>query len=626
MIIDRLSYLSTLPIRPFVAGVGYCLLLWAAIEQSELFAQEPSAPDLLVISETYWGFDGRVQPQQFVPLSIQVKNLGATPWQGRLELRRVVRGERQFGATLVEDLSLPGEETRWIQLSPYVVDDLEDWELRWGEGKKYQIVLPPVIKGERPTVLIYDSDAVGHSSSVFKRMPEERFPTSVTATEALRGVILDSAPFWQGARARAFHDWLLLGGRVYLLQNKQGEFPEFPAALAFLNSDQSQFSIGSGIVKKMPRKVEQYSLDQAREEIFNDDWSITEQKQEQVLRDQMMNSTYGGWMNGWSQHDVIFKELTEFAKFRRNWWLIYLSAFAYLAALYPGCYSVGVHQKNVRRFYLIFLTSAGCFALVFSLLGQVGGRTENRVRTVSLARSLDEGSFAVTGWSILANVFAANHSLTAPGTGVAFSTTREAEHVNGEMNPGTGGKVTFQMLPDSKRTLLYKSRIRTNRLPPRLISDQGGESRISNLSIDISNSFSEDPLFALAVSRGMVYELELKGTRLEQTQVKVPVSLTAYLQRPFDFGMNVWGGPVKKTKDDKETENFEGLKRYHKLIRPLVGNSFGLVDEMDARTLKMGDQQLRLFVLTAASSEFQVESNDFTDQEGAVLFTYDLRY
>jgi hypothetical protein len=42
---------------------------------------------------------------------------------------------------------------------------------------------------------------------------------------------------------------------------------------------------------------------------------------------------------------------------------------AYLAALFPGCYSIGVNGKNVRRFYTVFLATAGLFALVFISLG-----------------------------------------------------------------------------------------------------------------------------------------------------------------------------------------------------------------------------------------------------------------
>ncbi len=614
---------------PFQFSLAFIAVSAFMTDAVELHAQD-SDPDLLIVSETAWGFDGRVPLHRFVPLSVQVKNLGATPWLGTLNLTRVLSGSRQLGATLAINISLQGDETRWFQFTPYVIDDMEDWELRWGDGENHFFQLPPVIKSDRSTVLVYNTDAVSQETTIFKRMPEERFPTSVTGTDGLRGVILNDVPFWQGARAKALHDWIILGGRVYILHDSDQEFPRFPVALSFLNSEQQRFRIGAGVVKRIPREPSDFSLDEARVEIFNDDWSTIEQRRKEVrqtaLSQQYNSSGYGyvGWNTVWSKHYDLFKDLSELSKFKRHWWLIYISVFAYLATLYPGCYIIGTQQKNVSQFYGLFLSSVCFFALIFSLLGQVGGRSENRVRSVAIARSLGDGSFDVTGWTMLANIFAGDQTISHPGSGIAYTTTQEAKIIHGTMNPGTGGEVTINMLPDSKQTLHYRSKIRTNLALPKVISSNSDETRIRVLSIEITNAFEEEPLYALALIQGMIYELETKGNFLELSTKKQPKRLSTFLQRPYEFGRNLWWGTVKPDEDEEE-EELVGLKQYIKLVRPLIGNSFGLSEEIDPRIMKIDLRTIRLFVLTTAPLNMQVETEDFPDREGAVLFTYDLK-
>ncbi|WP_417850038.1 hypothetical protein [Thalassoglobus sp.] len=602
------------------------LFMWSMLLPVTAYAQG-SDPDLLVVAETAWGFDGRVKVQEFVPLWIQLKNISSTPWQGELQLSRKMRGERQFGATIVQEVSLQGDEIRWIQLSPYVLDDLEDWVLRWGPGKNHVIDLPPVLKGESPTVLVYDSDAVLQDTTVFRRMSEERFPTSVTSTDSLRGIILDHPPFWQGARARAFQDWLFLGGRVYILHNRDGKYPVFPMALAFLNSEQTQFRIGSGYVRKIPQKAESFSMTQAGVEIFNDDWTSEDEKLRKEILQAKANQygPYGGINHSWSKNRDLFRELMELSKFERFWPLIYLSVFAYLATLWPGCYIIGTQQKNVTRFYALFFAATGFFALTFSLLGQVGGRAENRSRSVLLARSLGEGSFDVTGWTVLANIYSGDKGISHAGNGVLYSTTQETEYVPGELHSGTGGVASFEMLPDTKRTLLHRARVRTVRPNPRILGSGGDDLKLQSLSFDITGAFDEAPIFAIAIVRGNVYELDIKQNLLEFDRRRQPTVLTQYLQKPIDFNMNfnMWGGPRQVDEDGTEDEKLIGFERYRTLIRPMVGSSFGLGNEIDLRKLKSHSSGVRLYVLTKTPADFEFDSKDFPDREGVVLFSYD---
>lgn len=587
--------------------------------------QEPSDPGLLAVGETVWGFDGRVPLRNFVPLSIQLQNLGPTPWQGRLRLNRVVRGARTFGATLVQDVSLQGDETRWIQLTPYVIDDLEDWVLSWDEGTDYQVDLPPVIKGERPTVLVYDPDAVGIAGNVFKRMPESRFPTSVTATDTLRGIILDYVPFWQGAQARAFHDWLLSGGHVYVLKNSKGEFPNFPVALSFLNNERSQFRVGAGHVVKLERKADEFTLDEAKEQIFNDDLTKKAPTVDPPVNPGLATDPYALSYQGgsWNPNGEVFKLLRQLSKFNRHWWLIYSSVVGYLIVQFWACYGIGVEQKNVRNFYLVFLSTVVFFSVLFGLLGQVGDSSQNRIRSISLARSLDDGDFDVTGWAVLGNIFAGTHEVAYPGSGLAYSTTQETESVDGEMYPGSAGRVSFAMRPDSHRTVLHRARIRTNQTRPRIVENVSDVPRMKSLTIDITGCFPTKPVRAIGVLDGQVYSFKIDKQLLELDRRKVPEALKSYLEPPLDFGFNTWG-MMARTRKKKPEERLQGLQEYTPAMRYLVGSSYQLSDVVDPRLLRRDKDELRLFVLAPVPDAFKLQSDGFPDAEEMIVFCYQL--
>ena len=587
-----------------------------------LIAQE-SDPDLLTVSEIHWGFDGRVPVSSFCPVTFQVTNLGQTAWQGELSLFRSTRqGEHRFGATLVESVSLQPEETRWIQMTPYVVNDIEDWTLQWGPGENHRFDFPPVIKGERSTVLIYGSDAVSVSGGVFKQLPEERFPASVTSLDGLRGVILDRAPFWQGARARAFRDWLMLGGRVYLLPNNEGEFPKFPTALAFLNDESSVFRIGQGIVKRIPKPATEFTLDEARFRIFNDDYLKAADEKDSQTKTVNYQQLIQNAESVWTKNTDIFRELIDLAAFERKWWLIYPAVFAYLVVLFPICYQIGVDRRSVKMFYAAFLAATAIFSLTFAMLGKVGGGVQSRIRTVAIAKAIGDGTFDVTAWSNLANVFPGTFSASLPGSGGQLSTTQDVENVEGTLRASPAFDVEVQMGPDSRQRLHYRTRMTLPQPNLQVTSFAQGNRRLQQFSVNVAENFKEGILDARVIYAGAIYELEPKGKSLSLKVSKVPLELTAYLQRPYDFGFNRWGPTWQK--EDKDEEKLVGMFRYKKLTRLLVGSTFDLKDTIDVRQLQLEPGTVRLMILTPLPDELLAESDDFPDQEGTVLYCYDL--
>jgi hypothetical protein len=56
----------------------------------------------------------------------------------------------------------------------------------------------------------------------------------------------------------------------------------------------------------------------------------------------------------------------------------------------------------------------------------------------------------------------------------------------------------------------------------------------------------------------------------------------------------------------------------------LIGNSFGLNNDIDPLNLALGPETLRVFVYEPMPNTFQATGEDFPDQFGCVLYVVDL--
>lgn len=598
--------------QSFVILVCFATLI--SVMSTGVARGEGSDPDLLNVIETHWGFDGSIQESTALPFSVLVQNVAPVPWEGRLRLTRSSGGGHRFGAPIELPVSLQPEERRWVQFVPYVIDVQETWILSWGEEPRHRREMASIPAGERPTVLIYDRDAVTPPGGVLRRMPEELFPTSVTATHGLRGVIFNKPPFWPGARGRAFLEWLALGGRVYILLDESGNFPQFNSPLEVLNDSRERFSVGQGHVRRIPRKVGDISLDDARREIFNDDWRAPPPAAPRVPDYGYVIAPY------WVPNQDLFRELKPLTRFERRWWLIYLTALAYLAALFPGCYSIGVNRRNVRGFYLTFLGTVGLFSLSFILLGQLGASTQNRIRSVALARSLGDGSYDVTQWSSLANVNPGEYAVSHRGGGRWYSTCQDTEQVEGVLTGGSDSGVTLFMPPASTRTLRHCSRLTLENPLPKVMEFQQDASGLERVTVSIGGCFDGRVREAFFVWRDQIYDLKLeRGSLVLEKEATHRVLLRDYLNRPYDWDWDFWG---RSRFDDEDVSH---SVRYERMLRSLAGNSFGLTREIEPRRLKLNPGTLRLFIFTTMPDEFLDTVGMFPDQQGCVLFSYDVQ-
>jgi len=314
------------------------ILIWLTLSASlAAKAADPEFQGSIEIREIEWGFDGKATVQTFVPLSVLVENTGPSPAQGALRLSKFVGLNQRVDVEYEQTYFVSGFSSRWVQLTPYVIGEFENWTLRWGTQFRNKIDVPSPRIGDRATVLIAEEDDASAAGSALRRCDPALFPASITGTDSLRGVVLHAVPDWQGARVQAFLEWLQRGGQVYLLHGADGEFPKFSGELAVLNDAREETRIGSGRVTRIPLSVDDIDAETARKLILKEPPRDSQFEEFEARR----QSVAGNFPISTEFDDYILRDLMYLTRFHRNWWIVYLAAILYVLAVFPGSYLLG---------------------------------------------------------------------------------------------------------------------------------------------------------------------------------------------------------------------------------------------------------------------------------------------
>ena len=177
----------------------------------------------LKVVDHIWGFDGRVQPGQFNPLSILLDNQTNEDIEATVALQRIQGMLNYSGGQYQQDIFIASTKRLWIQFYPYVSNSYTiEWELTVNDGDKFQNVKLEEFTQPRPTikldsdkeiplpqVVILDKpDAMMAMPKTVKHLPENIFPPYASATVGLHSVFLDHNPDWELPRQQAFMSWL----------------------------------------------------------------------------------------------------------------------------------------------------------------------------------------------------------------------------------------------------------------------------------------------------------------------------------------------------------------------------------------------------------------------------------
>ena len=608
----------------------------------------------LKIAEVVWGFDGRVTPNEFNQVSVLLDNQGDEPFDGPLRLTQKRGTGQTVGAVLQVDRYIAPLGRSWAHFVPYCGSDPNngDWSLSWKGGSGN---LPKVQAGQAAIVLLVTSDGLGSTAKGIKHFDESNFPKSVTATRGLRTVVLDHVPRWQAAQRQAFADWVRLGGQLHLLKSEEDEFPEFSEELAILNGPAvtRPQPVGAGVVYRY--NIQSSDLRsgtrfpetaRANEDAYR---LIEAEGSDKALetrtierRAQASEGYYSTIEYGWDVADRAHSSLKEITQPDHNWALIFFLAIIYILAIFPGCYLISKKRVHYLVTYGAILGAALFFSLVFLFVGRRGYGEQTEVNAVAIAQKIDGDRWDVMQWS---NVFVTTgdrFELAHNGNGSVYASGQDMERVNGIIgfmdrdDDKISRSFNVDIPPFSNRPYVHRQTITMADFDASLesVNVQGGkltgavvqvterfqklmENRVSYRSSD--SFYGSADAGALPIIR-VVYRRQIfslrdsgKGRLILESklgEIDEAINVSSLAQSSFSSWLR-----------DEETSP---TQRYGRMFDAMVAHHFGVFKDIDFRNAQLKDDRLRLLIYAPMPKEMFISGEDFTNQNGYVLFSQDL--
>jgi hypothetical protein len=589
-------------------------ILFALLDITSVSAQENPSDLEINIPETVWGFDGKVVRETFSPLSILVQNPGPKMLSSKLHLTRQMPIGPVVEPPIEIEFDVPPFEERWVQAAPYVLDEHIPWQITWGPREKQKVELPQARLGDPAIVLLANPNDRPKPSGALRRFRSNLFPISITFTDGLQAVFLDSVPDIQGARLQTFVEWLHRGGTVVLLHDDDHAYPKFPSALAMLNAPGDSFEVGSGRVRRLPMRARDVDDLQLRRTTAAD--GAGKMNKETVAAFADPYKTYNG-RYPWNRDRKVLEKLEGVSQFHRRWWLIYPLALLYLFAVFPGSFVVARSTKTVRWFYAVYFSTAILFSLAFKTLGGVGGGDANRIRSATIARQLSPGVFDCSQWNCLAAVDGGWYALSHTGGGRLYASCEEFETPRGQVTTGGQAKFEVDIPVASTRTAIARFRATAPEFSVQLQATEFLDDKLAACTLNFGG-LPQEPIEAFVCHGDSILRMQWKG-RAWSTDRRRSMSTSVFisdLDRLPNYTMNVRGNV---TREQALSKDF-----YRSLERVLVGNAFQIRELVDPKSALLPPGRLRVMALVEADNAFAGQTAGFHDVQGCVLYVLDL--
>ncbi|MDG1897308.1 MAG: hypothetical protein P8J37_20625 [Fuerstiella sp.] len=591
-----------------------------------------SGPTLKVVEHT-WGFDGRVQPGQFNPLSILLDNQTDEAIDATATLQRMQGLLNPAGGQYVQQVFIAPAARRWIQFYPYVANSYStEWVLSFDGEDISEFTQPrPAYKLEsekeeqQPQVIILDrADTVSSRPSTVKHLPENIFPPYATATVGLHTVFLDHVPDWELPRQQAFISWLKLGGRLYLLRDRRGEYPRFGGELAGLNQPLNSYSVGSGNVSRLDVQREGLTETMVRNAVVLDVLQGEDEEFEEFARQQDQRSRGIGQLievEPSSIDEQFFRQMRELTLPDHAWWLIFLLALCYIGLIFPGCFAL---SKNKRLHFLATYSALVGLSVIFSILflsiGQRGYGESTTLQTLAVARAEDNTHWNVMQWNALFVTSGDSYQATAADQQSVYSTGEIVNQAEVQIAPGNAGGITMQIPPFSTQTFVSRRRLASADWRLKISDIDLQLSGLVKLSIQTGDNFpaAEDNRYLVLAGRRL-YEMKYDDQTKQLKLFGAKRQLAEYCQPRFDIQYARPWGQAQKEDLRPPTERF-----YDESLPSLVQRN--LLDDLVNKVTRyeLPSDRLRLFVYTALPEEFVISVSAAAKSTGRILFARDL--
>ena len=388
---------ATTFLRAFVFLVGLVLLVGQA--------------SAIEVREVRWGFNGAIKRNAFNLCSIDFINPSPDPFIGMIELRPANGIGRGEDVPWVEDVYIAPGESRTIQFTPFVSSQAPDWRVKWGQASNQHFDFPHSNREIPDQVAVQFIALQGVSSPLrgIEAFLENDFPIGAAGTEVLGSVVLDHVPRWDEVRTRAFRDWLGRGGRLYLIQDRDGKPLKFPSGLDELNLPSDRFAVGQGVVM--------------RQAIVHDAGEIpglmTEVAKSATAANNPNNS-YGmdPSLTGMTQ---LYQTMRNMVRPDHNWTLIFFLALIYLLILFPGIWLVSRQRGDFRITYALIVGTVLVFSWFYAEVGKRGYGESSGLRQMMVAYPLGNQRIALTKCCSLFVTDGGRYDILPHGEGAVFA-------------------------------------------------------------------------------------------------------------------------------------------------------------------------------------------------------------
>jgi len=599
--------------RLLVSGAALLLLT------SPVVAQQGKSQ--LRIREVVWGFDGKVRPNSFNPVSILLDNQGEDAFDGTLVLR-ARQGLQFVGARLVVEAYVqPGGE-RWVQFTPYIQHESEsmDWELRWQGGS---VKLPGPKTGREAFVVMVSRSGLSMGTRGLRNFNEDVFPATVAATGSLGSVVLDHVPRWEQPRRQAFNDWLRRGGNLHLLLTDSDTFPKFSDELAMLNNPDEVQSFGAGVVFRHRMTREQIRNDFQKRARAMEDTSRgipTEGSDEELGQaiSRTRTQEYGDGFGGWNASASLHSQLIEMTRPDHAWPLIYLMSAIYILMIFPGCYLLGRKRFHYLVVYGAILGVAATFSLLFLFVGQRGYGERTSVNSVGLALHLDDDHFDVMQWGNAFVTGGNTYEIQHNGTGRVYSSGQVSEPVDGviglrETKGEVGTSFVSEIPPFSNRPFVSRQRLKVPDLEAKL-TDCKIDTQLRSVLITAGEGFKPDPISRYWLfHRDTVYSAKYtSGTIVIASRLgKLTDVIDSAALRETNFSF-MYGN-----------DNLTSSQRYRQMTNHMLAYRFGVQKTSDFDKARLPANRIRLLAYVPMPDALRISGDSFAAQHGYLLVSRD---
>ena len=564
----------------------------------------------LEIKEKRWGFDGRVRAGRFNILSVLVANPDARPFDGQFVLEDRRGLEKSVGAPVVQPVYLAAGARRWVQFHVFINQPGGEWDLRWGKGARDSEKIDGAPFAAPARVLLTDPDGVFATAGGLRAFPDDLFPTTVAATDALDAVALDHVPRWEAARREAFLDWLRAGGTVHLLHGADGQFPVFPEPLAALNGNVPRTRFGAGVIARHA------AVRAGVNEQFLADHGFPAPE----LRTNAKVLIY-------NLETQLLQKLAALTKPRIAWWLIYVLTAGYLAVIGPVHFRWSKKMPWLRSIALLLAIVAG-FGGAFAFAGRRGANETQQIRALALAHSLGDGRHDVTQWISAFATKGALYKLAHAGPANLYSTATEFDSVNGVIVNGRDGHFAVDIPIFSTRPFVQRGVLAGDRTEVEIAEWQTDkDGALAKLALKPSADLFQKAAHVWMRHRDAFYVLDSIGGRWELGKNSAESAAAFFPDEYFHSIMrNSYGGPgviMLGPGDEEEKDTGDWMHDAGKLlIARALGTVEGLANPI-TRPRPPADR-LQLYIDAPLPDGFRVQDARFGSQQGRVLYVQDV--